>query len=53
MCWNLPVEALDGRGCFLGILGAYPPTACGPATFTAALASGLSAHQAQVGGAGR
>ena len=32
-----------------GILSSYPPTACGLATFTAALASGLAAHDAQVG----
>ena len=46
---NLPVEGLDGRARSFGILGSYPPTACGLATFTAALASGLSAHDAQVG----
>ena len=32
-----------------GILSSYPPTACGLATFTAALASGMGAHGAQVG----
>ncbi len=46
---NLPVDHLRGRARSFGILGSYPPTACGLATFTAALASGLSAHDAQVG----
>ena len=32
-----------------GILSSYPPTACGLATFTAALASGLAANDADVG----
>jgi glycosyltransferase involved in cell wall biosynthesis len=46
---NFPGEGLDGRARSFGILGSYPPTACGLATFTAALASGLSAHDIQVG----
>ena len=33
----------------LGILGTYPPTVCGLATFSAALAAGLSANDAVVG----
>ncbi len=45
---NLPVEGLDGRACSFGILSSYPPTACGLATFTAALATGLAAHDTQV-----
>jgi polysaccharide biosynthesis protein PslF len=32
-----------------GILSTYPPTACGLATFAAALAEGLTAHGADVG----
>ena len=32
----------------VGILSTYPPTPCGLATFSAALASGLAAHGAQV-----
>jgi polysaccharide biosynthesis protein PslF len=31
-----------------GILGTYPPTRCGLATFSASLAAGLSAHGAEV-----
>ena len=46
---NLPIEGLDGRARSFGILSSYPPTACGLATFTAALASGLSAHDTHVG----
>ncbi len=46
---NLPLEGLDGRARSFGILGSFPPTACGLATFTAALASGLSVHDAEVG----
>ncbi len=46
---NLPVEGLYGRARSFGILSSFPPTACGLATFTAALASGLAANDAQVG----
>ena len=46
---NLPLEGFDCRGSSFGILSSFPPTACGLATFTAALATGLSAHNAQVG----
>jgi polysaccharide biosynthesis protein PslF len=45
----LPIEGARRRARSFGILGSYPPTACGLATFTAALATGLSAHDAQVG----
>ena len=46
---NLPIEGLDGRDSSFGILSSFPPTACGLATFTAALATGLAAHNTQVG----
>ena len=46
---NLPNEGLDGRVRSFGILSSFPPTACGLATFTAALASGLAANDAEVG----
>ncbi len=45
-----PVEdsvAVDGARSF-GILSTFPPTACGIATFSAALAAGLIAHGATV-----
>jgi len=45
----LPVDGLDGRAPSFGILSSFPPTACGLATFTAALASGLAANGADVG----
>jgi glycosyltransferase involved in cell wall biosynthesis len=45
----LPIEGLDGRAPSFGILSSFPPTACGLATFTAALASGLAANDADVG----
>ena len=40
----------DGRGPVrtVGILSTYPPTACGLATFSAALGRGLSTHGAEV-----
>ena len=44
-----PPKAPDGRARSFGILSSYPPTACGLATFTAALASGLAANDTQVG----
>ena len=46
---KLPIEGLDGRAPSFGILSSFPPTACGLATFTAALASGLAANDAEVG----
>jgi glycosyltransferase involved in cell wall biosynthesis len=46
---NLPIESLDERARSFGILSSYPPTACGLATFTAALAAGLTAHDTHVG----
>ncbi len=46
---NLPIEGRDGRVSSFGILSSFPPTACGLATFTAALATGLAAHNTQVG----
>jgi glycosyltransferase involved in cell wall biosynthesis len=45
----LSIEGLDGRAPSFGILSSFPPTACGLATFTAALASGLAANHAEVG----
>ena len=41
---NLPSEGLCRAARSFGILSSYPPTACGLATFTAALASGMGAH---------
>jgi glycosyltransferase involved in cell wall biosynthesis len=38
----------DSSPLTVGILSTYPPTACGLATFSAALAGGLEAHGAQV-----
>jgi glycosyltransferase involved in cell wall biosynthesis len=46
---NLPIDGLEGRARSLGILSSFPPTACGLATFTAALATGLAANHAEVG----
>jgi glycosyltransferase involved in cell wall biosynthesis len=46
---NLPIEGLGCRDSSFGILSSFPPTACGLATFTAALATGLAAHNTQVG----
>ena len=46
---NLPIEGLDGRARSFGILSSFPPTACGLATFSAALATGLAANDTQVG----
>ena len=45
---NLPAECTPGRARSFGILSSYPPTACGLATFTAALATGLAAHGTEV-----
>lgn len=46
---NLSVECPDRRARSFGILSSYPPTPCGLATFSAALASGLSVHDSEVG----
>jgi polysaccharide biosynthesis protein PslF len=46
---NSPVEGPGGRARSFGILSSFPPTACGLATFTDALATGLAAHNTQVG----
>ena len=46
---NLPSEGACLNARSFGILSSYPPTACGLATFTAALASGIAARGAQVG----
>jgi glycosyltransferase involved in cell wall biosynthesis len=45
---NLPTECLNDRARSFGILSSYPPTPCGLATFSAALASGLSVHGSEV-----
>jgi glycosyltransferase involved in cell wall biosynthesis len=47
---NSPTPPLAGSsgGPSLGILSTYPPTACGLATFSAALATGLAANGAEV-----
>ncbi len=45
---NSPLEGPDGRAPSLGILSSFPPTACGLATFTAALATGLAARVTEV-----
>ena len=46
---NLPPEGLCRPRPSFGILSSYPPTACGLATFSAALASGMAVHDAHVG----
>ncbi len=46
---DLPMEGPDRRARSFGILSSYPPTACGLATFTAALASGMSEHDIKAG----
>ena len=43
------IEGPAGRARSLGILSSFPPTACGLATFSAALATGLAADQTHVG----
>jgi polysaccharide biosynthesis protein PslF len=43
-----PTECLNDRARSFGILSSYPPTPCGLATFSAALASGLSVHGSEV-----
>jgi glycosyltransferase involved in cell wall biosynthesis len=43
-----PINGSFGRAPSFGILSSYPPTACGLATFTAALSDGLSSHGAEV-----
>jgi glycosyltransferase involved in cell wall biosynthesis len=45
---NPPSDGPFGRSPSFGILSSYPPTACGLATFSKALARGLSTHGAQV-----
>jgi glycosyltransferase involved in cell wall biosynthesis len=49
---SLSCSATSGRGVAVspsfGILGTYPPTRCGLATFSVALAGGLSVHGADV-----
>ena len=53
MSLTLPPPAAHGPGAArarrYGILGTFPPTECGIATFTAALAAGLEANGADVG----
>jgi polysaccharide biosynthesis protein PslF len=44
----LPVPGPDGVGRSFGVLTSFPPTACGIATFSAALAAGLVAQGASV-----
>ncbi len=46
---NLPIDCSDERARSFGILSSFPPTPCGLATFTAALATGLAANDAHVG----
>jgi len=46
---NLPAEGTPTAARSFGILSSYPPTACGLATFSAALASGMESHEAPVG----
>jgi glycosyltransferase involved in cell wall biosynthesis len=46
---NLPIDGPIGRARSFGVLSSYPPTPCGLATFTAALASGLATNDAEVG----
>jgi glycosyltransferase involved in cell wall biosynthesis len=46
---NLSIEGNERRARSFGILSSYPPTPCGLATFSAALASGLSQHDTDVG----
>ncbi len=46
---NPPTECSNDRARSFGILSSYPPTACGLATFSAALASGFSAQNSEVG----
>ena len=45
---NLPTECPNDRARSFGILSSYPPTPCGLATFSAALATGLSVHKSEV-----
>ncbi len=43
-----PFAPFIGRARSFGVLSSFPPTACGLATFSAALASGLAAHNSDV-----
>jgi glycosyltransferase involved in cell wall biosynthesis len=45
----MPIDGPNSRARSFGILSSFPPTPCGLATFTAALASGLAANDAEVG----
>jgi polysaccharide biosynthesis protein PslF len=45
---NPPLRRASGGALAFGILSTYPPTACGLATFSAALAGGLTAQGAEV-----
>ncbi len=45
----IPSDLARRRGRLVGILSTYPPTPCGLATFSAALARGLEANGAEVG----
>ncbi len=45
---TLPCDGRPRRAPSFGFLSSYPPTACGLATFTTALANGLSGHGADV-----
>ncbi len=46
---NFPMVCPEGRARSFGILSSFPPTACGLATFTAALTAGLVANDTRVG----
>ena len=45
---NMPIDSSNDHARSFGILSSYPPTPCGLATFSAALASGLSARNSEV-----
>jgi glycosyltransferase involved in cell wall biosynthesis len=46
---NFPIGCPEERARSFGILSSFPPTACGLATFTAALTAGLVANDTQAG----